>query len=110
MGAKNNKNIINLQVAESTVSDYIDTLQITNISIHIISGPITGTLYLEASDDNAVPGIVVSEASFDPLTGTADSQIMNITNCNSRFYRVGYTHTSGTGRLKVHMTTKLGDR
>jgi hypothetical protein len=110
LGARDFGKIINLTTAESTVSDYVDTKQVTGISIHIVNGPITGTLYLEASDNNAIKGVVVTEVVFDDLVGTADDQIMNITNCNSRYYRVGYNHTSGTGKLIVYMTVKAGDR
>lgn len=110
MGAKNHIKIINLAVADSTISAYIDCLQETNLSIQVINGTITGTLYLEASDDNKVAGDIVTEVVFDPLTGTAGSQTMNVSNCNSRYYRVGYSHSSGTGKLVVNMAAKGGDR
>lgn len=110
MGFRDLGKIIDKQIAESVVSDWKDTAQETGLSIHVVNGPITGTLYLEASNSNREPGAVVSEVSFDALTGTADYQIMNITNCNSRYYRVGYTHSSGTGFLRVYMVAKDGDR
>lgn len=110
MAAKGCGKIINQTTASTTVSDYVDTLQSTNISIHVVNGNITGTLYLEASDSQTVPGVVVSEVVFEPLVGTSDSQIRNVSNCNSRFYRVGYNHSSGTGKLVVFMTQKGGDR
>lgn len=108
MADKNFGAVINQSQAATVSSSAIDMVNMVGMSIHVIHGNVTGTLILEATNDpsDSDAWVTAADAALTSPAGTASKSLREIGNTRSRYYRVSYTHSSGTGSLKVLVNGK----
>jgi hypothetical protein len=80
--------------------------KIAGFSVQISHGEITGTLELEARNDESMPWSEVTDVTFTAPSGSAGDEIVEVGNARSRYYRLVYTSTSGTGALRACVHAK----
>lgn len=91
--------LINQTVAATVTSDSIRARSLLGMSVQIDHGNVTGTLVLWSSNDD-VTYYAVQGVSFAAISGSG-GEMVEIGNLRSLYYRFVYTHSSGTGTLKV---------
>ena len=91
--------IIDQAVAATVTSDVIEMKVLSGMSVQVDHGNVVGTLALQSSNDNTTY-YAVQGGSFAAISG-AGGEMVEIKDLTSRFYRFVYTHSSGTGVLKV---------
>jgi hypothetical protein len=108
MGTYHDRGLIISQTQAATVSSQpIDMAGEAGLCIHTEwTGTVLGALVLEGRNDPALQWQAISEVTLASPAGSAGGQLTNIGNVQARFYRVRYTHTSGTGSLNVSAGTK----
>lgn len=79
---------------------------LTGLSIQTEFGAVTGTLALQSRNDANLTGRDVTDVVFTQPAGVSGGQVIEVGNARSRWYRVKYTHGSGTGSLKVAVFAK----
>jgi hypothetical protein len=97
---------IDLDTAATANGNPIDLRGIAGFSVHVQHGAITGTLVLQERNHTRLNWVAVGDVSLTAPAGSAASQIVNVGNARSRYYRVVYTHSSGTGELRVCLHAK----
>lgn len=91
--------IIDQAQAATVTSDVIEMKVLSGISVQVDHGNVVGTLALQSSNDN-VTYYAVQGGSFAAISGSG-GEVVEIGSLRSRYYRFVYTHSSGTGLLKV---------
>lgn len=91
--------IISQAQAATVTSDVIRTRSLLGMSVQVDHGNVTGTLALQSSNDG-VTFYAVQGVSFAAISGSG-GEVIEIGNLRSQYYRFVYTHSSGTGLLKV---------
>lgn len=99
--------VINQAQAATVTSTVMELYVHQGLAIQIDYGNVTGTLAFKASNDNVTYYTVADVVLTNPA-GSASGQIVEIGNLRARYYRVDYTHTSGTGLLKITTHAKEG--
>jgi len=110
MGYQSNGAIIDQAQAATFTTLAWDAAEFTGFSIHAVYGAITGTLILQANNDPAFwpnDWVTSAAASFAAIAG-AGRQFLEVTGAHARHYRLVYTHSSGTGSLRVVFYSKNG--
>jgi hypothetical protein len=97
--------IIDLDEADDA-EGILDLRSIAGFSLQIDFGDITGDLELHARNHERMPWEEVTDVTITQPAGTAGSQLVEIGNARSRYYRVAYDHTSGTEHLRVCVHAK----
>jgi hypothetical protein len=97
--------VIDLDAADDA-EGVVDLRSIAGFSLQIYHGDITGTLKLFARNHPRVPWEEVTDVTITQPAGSAGSQLIEIGNARSRYYRVAYDHTSGTEHLLVCIHAK----
>jgi hypothetical protein len=91
--------LIDSAVAATTTTNTLEMRVLSGASIQVDHGNITGAIVLHGSNDDVtyypVPGI-----TFTAISGSG-GEIVEMHALQSRFYKLIYTHSSGTGLLKV---------
>lgn len=91
--------VINQDQAATVTSDVLKIRSLLGVSIQVDHGNVTGTLVLQSSNDG-VTYYNVQGVSFAAISGSG-GEVIEIGNLRSQYYRLVYTHSSGTGLLKV---------
>jgi hypothetical protein len=97
---------LDLATAATTNGSPLDLRGIAGLSIQTEFGEITGTLTLESRNHESLSWVEVDDVTLTNPAGSAGGQLIDIGNARSRYYRVTYTHTSGTGALRVCIHAK----
>jgi hypothetical protein len=109
MDASNFGLVINQVQAANINSDSINLGPgFDGMNIQTEWGTITGTLKLQSRNHEAMEWRDVTDANtaLTQPTGTAGGQSLDVGNVRGAFYRIVYTHSSGTGALKVAVFAK----
>lgn len=97
--------LIDASAAATTTTDVLEMRVLSGMSVQIDHGTITGSIELQSSNDN-ITFYPSAEVSFTAFSGSSGGEVVELANLRSRFYRFVYTHTSGTGLLKVTVHVK----
>lgn len=87
------------QTAATVTSSSIKMRSLLGMSVQIDHGNIVGSLALWASNDD-VTYYATQGVTFGTISGSG-GEIVELGNLRSLYYRFVYTHTSGTGTIKV---------
>lgn len=96
--------VINDDTANTQTSDLLELYEIQGLSVQVDHGNVVGTLGFESSNDN-VTFYPVLGGSFTAISGTG-GELVEIGNLRSRYYHFVYTHSSGSGAIKVTVHAK----
>jgi hypothetical protein len=91
--------VISQSQAATVTSDAIRVRSLLGMSVQVDHGNVTGTLALYSSNDD-ITYYAVQGVSFAAISGSG-GEVIEIGNLRSQYYKFVYTHSSGTGLLKV---------
>lgn len=72
------------------------------------TGTVNGAFRLQSRNDESLSWRDVTQVVFTAAAGSAGGEVIEVGNARSRFYRIVYTHASGTGTVKVAVHAKGG--
>lgn len=87
------------QTAATVTSGAIRMRSLLGMSVQIDHGNVIGTLVLWASNDGDTY-YASQDVTFAAISGSG-GEIVELGNLRSQYYRFVYTHSSGTGTIKV---------
>lgn len=96
--------VIDQAAAATTTSNVLEMRVLSGMSVQVDHGNIVGTLVLQSSNDDTTY-YAVQGGSFTAISGSG-GEVVEIGSLRSRYYRFVYTHSSGTGLLKVTVHVK----
>lgn len=99
--------LIDTATASTTTTSVLEMRTLAGMSVQVDYGAITGTIALQASNDNVTYYSTADD--FTAPAGSPGGYLVELAHLRARFYRLVYTHSSGTGLLKLTVYVKGKD-